>query len=266
VGLTLSAGSAQSNCAPWLWPNLLSLDAPLVAVLWQTLFLRCLGAPVRWLPAAVLFLAVWLIYVADRMLDTYRLHSPAARHLFYRRHFRPVLAVWCCVLPAAAILAAGGLTSLVLVRGFGMLAAVGVYLCVVHALHSDAPRTGLKETAVALLFALGTSLTAWDFIHTWSDALTIVLFSALCWLNCVAIEQWEAGPDEWRVGRIAAFVALVGLVLLHRHRPILASAEAMSLLALTLLDRFHKRLSKDALRVLADAALLSPLLFLPALR
>jgi hypothetical protein len=249
-----------------LWPNLLSLDAPLVAVLWQTLFLRCLGAPVRWIPAAVLFLAVWLIYVADRILDTFRGPSLAARHLFYRRYFRPMLILWCCVLPGAAILAAGGLTGPVLVRGFGLLAAVGVYLIAVHALGSDVPRAGLKETAVALLFALGTSLPAWDFIRNWSDALTVVLFSALCWLNCVAIEQWEDGPGRWSIGRIAAFAALLGLLLLHRHRPILASAEALSLFALTLLDRYRGRLSKDALRVLADAALLTPLLFLPAFR
>ena len=255
---------AEPPCAAWLWPNLLSLDAPLVAVLWQTLFLRCLGAPVRLLPAVVLFLAVWLIYAADRMLDAFRDPSRAARHLFYRRHLRPVLVVWICVLPLTAILAAGGLTRLVLARGLGMLAAVAVYLCLVQALRSGLRRIGLKETAVALLFALGTSLTAWDSIRTWSDALTVVLFSALCWLNCVAIEQWEDGPDDWRIGAIAAFVALAGLALLHHQRPILASAEAMSLLALTLLDRVHNRLSKDALRVLADAALLSPLLFLPA--
>ncbi len=250
----------------WLWPNLLSLDAPLVAVLWQTLFLRCLGAPVRLAPAAVLFLAVWLIYVADRLLDTRGMPSPATRHVFYRRHSRLMFWIWCAVLPFTALLAAGGLAGAVLERGFLMLGAVGVYLLFVHLFWKNSPRAGVKETAVALLFALGTSLAAWDSIRTWSDALTIVLFSALCWLNCVAIEQWEQGPRGWSIASIAILVALAGLVLLHRHRPILAGAEAMSLLALSLLDRARTRLSKDALRVLADAALLSPVLFLPVVR
>ena len=60
VESALSAPAAPARL--WLWPNLLSLDAPVVAVLWQFLFARCFQAPVDALAALLLLLTVWLIY------------------------------------------------------------------------------------------------------------------------------------------------------------------------------------------------------------
>ena len=237
-----------------------------MAVLWQTLFLRCLGAPVRWLPALLLFLTVWLIYVADRLLDTRNGWGITPRHQFYRRNFRWALAAWVMALATTAGMVFLGFANPLLLRGLAMLAAVFLYLAVVHWLPSGASWIGLKEAAVAVLFALGTSLPAWGQIRSPNDALTVVLFSVLCWLNCIAIEQWENGLARLPVARIAAIIAIGGLVLLHHDRPILAGAESASLFALVLLDGLHHKLSRDALRVLADVALLTPLVFLPVAR
>lgn len=250
----------------WLWPNLLSLDAPLVAVLWQTLFLRCLGAPVRWLPALLLFVTVWLIYVADRLLDTRKGWKTTSRHDFYRRNFRWALTAWITVLAATSGMVFLGFANALLFRGLAMLGAVFLYLAAVHWLPSGSAWTGLKEAAVAVLFALGTSLPAWGQIRSGHDALTVVLFSLLCWLNCIAIEQWENQLARLPVATIAAIIAVAGLAVLHHDRPILAGAESASLFALVLLDGLHHKLSRDALRVLADVALLTPLVFLPVVR
>jgi hypothetical protein len=250
----------------WLWPNLLSLDAPLVAVLWQTLFLRCLGAPVRWLPALLLFLTVWLIYVADRLLDARNGAVTTPRHRFYGRSFRWVLTAWMIVLASTAGMVFLGFANPLLLRGGAMLAAVFLYLAAVHWLPARAGWIGLKEAMVAVLFALGTSLPAWGQIRTAHDALTVVLFSMLCWLNCIAIEQWENGFARLPVAAIAGIIAVAGMAVLHHDRPILVGAEAASLFALVLLDWLHHKLSRDALRVLADVALLTPLVFLPVVR
>jgi hypothetical protein len=248
----------------WLWPNLLSLDAPFVAVLWQVLFLRCLGAPVEWAPAVLLFFTVWLIYAADRLLDARRGRSGLARHEFYRRHFVAMAAVCGLVLAALVGLVISGAADPLLTRGFGVLAAVLLYLACVHG--RAANRIGLKEASVAVLFALGTSLPAWNSIRSASDVATVVLFSALCWLNCIAIEQWETGPRHWPVSLLALVIGSAGLVMLHHDRPILSGAIGASLFAIVLLDSMRARFSRDALRVLADAALLTPLLFLPIVR
>ena len=53
----------------WLWFNVLSLDAPLIALVWQDFLSRCY--PTMLLPQgrAVRGLTVWAIYLADRLLD-----------------------------------------------------------------------------------------------------------------------------------------------------------------------------------------------------
>jgi hypothetical protein len=247
----------------WLWPNLLSLDAPLVAVLWQILFVRCFRAQPDIAAAALLVAAVWLIYSADRMLDAWRgsVHRP--RHEFCRLHWRALLLVWGAVFALAGCLSWFVLPSVLFGRGMGLLAAVAMYLVAVHAAPVNFRRFWPKEAMVGLLFALGASVAAWNHVRSAADVLTVLLFSCLCWINCVAIEQWESGESHWPVGAVAACVALAAILLLSRDRPILASAESASALAFMLLDRGRPRLSLDAQRVLADAALLSPIVFLP---
>jgi len=58
-------------------------------------------------------------------------------------------------------------------------------------------------------------------------------------------------------------VALFALALLWMHRPVLGGAEMASAFAFLALDRAGRRFSPDVLRVLADVALLSPVVFLP---
>ena len=111
----------------WLWPNLLSLDAPLVALLWQILFIRCFhaGGPASSsvLTSALLVSVVWLIYAADRALDAWRGSGLRPRHEFYRRHWRTVLPVWIVVLGATAWLAWTSLPRELFERGGALFAA-----------------------------------------------------------------------------------------------------------------------------------------------
>jgi hypothetical protein len=257
----------------WLWPNLLSLDAPLVAVLWQALFIRCfhVSNPTlkntalsnttqgQALSAILLVSAVWLIYAADRALDAWRGAGAQPRHEFYRRHWRGILPIWVLVLAATTCLAWAGLPRQVFERGAWLGGAVIVYFAAVHGSHRKWP----KEAAVAIIFALGASLAAWTHVETRADVLTVILFSCLCWINCIGIEQWEQGQYRLPIGALAGCIGLAAILILHHDRPILAGAEAASAAAFVLLDRGRLRLSTDALRVLADAALLSPVFFLP---
>jgi hypothetical protein len=247
----------------WLWPNLLSLDAPVVALLWQVFFVRCFRVHLDPLAAGLLALAVWLIYVADRLLDAWRGAACQARHAFYRRHWRALLPVWTAALLFGAWLAVTQLPRAILLRGAALAACVLAYLATVHATPAFSRRDGSKEAAVAMLFALGASLAAWPAVRSAADVLAIVLFSLLCWMNCAAIEDWERGRRaRLSVVVAAGVVGAAAALLLREQRPILGCAETAAALGLMLLDR--ARLSRDALRVLADAALLTPLLLLPA--
>ena len=256
-----------------MWPNLLSLDAPVVAVLWQILFIRCFHATrltqgtVR--PSVLLVSVVWLIYAADRALDAWRGSDARPRHEFYRRHWRALLPIWIVVLAATSGFAWTSLQPELFERGAWLLAAVLVYFGVVHFSRLRWP----KEAAVAIIFGLGASLAAWTRVETSYDVLTVVLFACLCWINCAAITDWEHGawehgdwecrPGRWSIGILAACVGVAAIAVLHRERPILAGAEAASAIAFIMLDHSRLKLSADALRVLADVALLSPIFFLP---
>ena len=79
----------------WIWPNLLSLDAPLVALAWFWIFkqvwlVRYHQPTLPWFLA----LAVWCIYVADRLMDSRgkRRESGSAplRHRFHRQFRNPM--------------------------------------------------------------------------------------------------------------------------------------------------------------------------------
>jgi hypothetical protein len=243
----------------WLWPNLLSLDAPLVALLWQILFARCFHARVDLLPSILLVLAVWLIYAADRTLDAWTGSGARPRHEFYRRHWRTLLPLWIFVLAAGTALAWTRLTTELFLRGVALGGAVILYFALLHC--GIFQKT--KEAAIAVLFALGATISAWPNIRSAADVEAIVLFSCLCWINCVAIEHWE-GESKWPIAAAAGLVAIAAvMLLLFSSRPILSGAVAASAFCFVLLDCARRRLSRDALRVLADVALLSPLFLLP---
>jgi hypothetical protein len=243
----------------WLWPNLLSLDAPVVALLWQILFARCFHARVDPLPSILLVLAVWLIYAADRTFDAWRGASARPRHDFYRRHWRALLPLWILALAAGSALAWMRLTPEMLYGGLALAGAVLLYFALLHL--GVFQRT--KEAVVAVLFALGATLSAWPNVRTAADIEAIILFSCLCWINCVAIEHWE-GESRWPIAAAAGFVALAAvMLLLFSSRPVLGGAVMASALAFVALDCARRRFSRDALRVLADVALLSPLFLLP---
>jgi hypothetical protein len=98
-------------------------------------------------------------------------------------------------------------------------------------------------------------------------------YALLAWLNCHAIDRWEADAhSHTAVAFTAIFVALIGSAvaasLLHSHprSAALLAAGAAAALLLAMLDRVRGRLTPVALRAAADLALLTPLLLLPFAR
>ena len=144
-----------------------------------------------------------------------------------------------------------------------MTAAVGLYLLAVH-LVPKLWGSGVKEAAVGVVFAAAAySIAAWPMVRNAEDLLAIALFCLLCWMNCAGIEDWERGSHaRSAVVYAAGFVALLAALLLRDRRPVLACAETASALGLVMLDRLSGRISREAMRVLADVMLLTPILFL----
>ncbi|MEO8663694.1 MAG: hypothetical protein ABI693_34880 [Bryobacteraceae bacterium] len=253
----------------WLLPNLLSLDAPLVALAWQDLLARSTHLPLPPQARLSLGLSVWAIYLADRILDARRpfTTAEAPRHQFYRNHplaARTLLALVLLATTVSVIL----LPSAIVKAGFLVLAAVAVYLAAIHS--GVAPKIP-KEFAVALLFPTGTFLAAWVASPHPAPLLLLFLpFFLLCLGNLCVLETWEwrrwgsigARPSD-AVRKLADtlpyWATLLGLISLAVGSAPWYLASGISALLLATLARFHKKLPPDVRRVLADALLLTPL-------
>ena len=269
-----------------LW-HLASLDAPTVAAVWA--WALAWTAEVR--PAtgtmAALGLAVWAIYVVDRLLDArtgLRSRERCAlkeRHYFHWRHR------W--VLSALAAAAAAGVACLVLPRvGAGALrpdsavaAATLMYFGGVHGcsgwVRRLLRRVGAlisREYAVGIIFAAGCALPALTTgMHGRGDAMALVApvcaFAALACLNVRAIACWEDGARRGRrIARAALLLAgfalagAVALMAVETHAAAVLGAAAASAGLLALLDRNRERMEAVTLRAAADLVLLTPLLVL----
>jgi len=275
--------------------HLLSLDAPTVAVTWCAAFLSVAGVPLtlpagRW-PVSFLCLATWLCYVGDRIQDARSSLEPAdlrARHRFYGHwwHTRRSSLIALVGMATLVCAAAGlfGLSAPLLVDYIALTLASLLYFAWVHSGRERTTRVLAKEAAVAIIFALGCILPAWSIAGATLRLQLVpagVLFALLCWLNCVAIERWEgrgvvaghAHPSTHWAARhlnallIASALAATALAVL-RHtigRPTaLAPYLACAFLLLAALEHYRLRLSVDSLRIFADVALLTPLLWFAA--
>jgi hypothetical protein len=284
-GVPWGARAESRTIRWWLWWNVLSVDAPTVAVVWAALFAHASGGKLSAAEAIVLVLAVWLIYVSDRLLDGWTAKDRAAlheRHHFCERHrlvlsglvaFASGALVWLTTehLPAAEV-TAGVKLGVILV----------LYMTGIHAGRGRVARVFPKEIAVGLLFACGGTLPLWSrsIQFPWGACLPWILFGFLCALNCLSIECWENRPrsGEWRqpphpfvrwadsrLNRMAAALAIAALAACLVRDPKDSSISALlavwlGALLLVFLNYGRTKLSPAALRVLADAALLVPAL------
>lgn len=253
----------------WLWPNLLGLDAPLVALTWQAFLALAIAVPLRPVGRITLGLTVWVIYLADRLLDVRSAPTTreTERHRFHRRHNRLLWAL--LVLAFFADLAAVffWLRPAVFRSGLLPFTAVILYLGIVHRQRIPIP----KEIAVAMLFTAGTFLIGWTFSqHRLSLLVPATAFLLLCLGNLVAIEMWEWRELRNGMDKPPHRVTL----LLDRFFPWWMGALALtpiafptpwflaiaaSAAAILLLRRSSVRLNLNARRVLVDAVLLTPI-------
>ncbi len=273
--------TTAAKVAFWEWPNVLSLDAPFVAALWQSLFAQVFGAALGWPYALLLYAAVWLIYSADRWLDGRSLGADARtrRHRFYLRHRRVIFRVWWLVFAGTLGLSLFLLTWTEFLGGAGLGTLMLGYLL---RRHRGDRKTHPKELQIAVIFALGVTFlpllsSASGTFPTLSLVFCGVLFGVLIFLNCALIARWEgsldreAAPFAVRAPKLAANLNLltlgfallcsVGGVLFGPVRPLFA-ALALGAFLLYGLGQLSPRLSPAARRVLADAALFTPLLWL----
>jgi hypothetical protein len=191
---------AKGN-SPTVWLNLVCLDAPLVAVAWLWLFARTVQIPLQVGNCLALFLTAWLIYLADRLVDSSALKADfpqSLRQEFCLRHRE----IWI-----ATILLVAGFDTYVIWRTtvletFLVGAVVGVlaliYLVINHPLGLIWRSLPAKELVIGILFTAGTLVALMPAIPsvTMPFAASALAFAGLCALNCISIAGWERELDR----------------------------------------------------------------------
>lgn len=274
----------------WLWPNLLSLDAPIVAMVWLFMFQKIWLQVLPWGYYAALGLAVWGIYITDRILDV-KMLSPSdmrlgTRHDFHRRHLKSMAAVASLAFVGSLVMA-GTHMSYGPLLDYGkpvIFLVIGFFSMTVFS-KQDQEIPHLRNVFAGLAFAYGTSMGAhWytgksgviDLVHPPFNLMLspeMLAFAILCMLNISAIHFWEQSrntndPDTKAAHELALTLPLIllgaGCIVLalldeeSRSRPFYYSVLIASAL-LYIANRERDRFSLDALRVMADAAMIAPL-------
>jgi hypothetical protein len=273
-----------------LW-HLLSLDAPTVAALWTWFIARANHVALPFAAVPAMAIAVWMLYVADRLLDARLIRHGAfeaemeARHYFHHRYRWGFLGGIVVASIALAMLLPhldARAIRLYLVLG-GLLAG---YFVLIHAARNGSQtkiaRRMPKEIAVGVFFAAAVFIpTVARRPELRGEMLpSAVLFAMLCSLNCLFIYAWEhPAARSVQMAHFATRFALchlfllsvgifvAGLILAARQDawsvPLACGLAAILLLVLHSLRR---RFRPITLRAAADFVLLTPLLLLSFVR
>jgi len=282
-GNSASGVTDQQRKPWWLYPNLLSLDAPLVALAWLHIFSKSWKLGYHpWEAYVCLGLVVWSIYVFDRLLDVSMMSATPERleprHRFHQKHRKILITLMSAAMLGATFLLVTEmpysifrylLMGGVMVAGFFGLSMLA---------NDNREEVGLTKNMMAGIgFAYGTAMTACVY-RAEMGVIDLVLsreficFGVLCMLNIAAIDFWEhskrsddeevKAKDELAVmlPLVVLAVAAIAFALQRSHMRPFYYAILTGVALLYLLNRRRSEFSMDALRVLADVILLAPVL------
>ncbi|MDP9004866.1 MAG: hypothetical protein M3N12_08760 [Verrucomicrobiota bacterium] len=270
------------RAVPVVWLNLVCLDAPLVSVAWLGLFARVFHVTISPANGAALFLTAWLIYLADRLADSYSLPAlgpRSLRHGFCLNHRQVWIGALAVIAAADGVLIWRGISHETFVAGAVIGALALTYLVLNYSLGGAWPALPLKEPAIGLLFAAGTLVALFPAFPAVSGSLVCagVAFAVLCALNCISIAFWERALDEtqrkvsvatrypWLAPHLGKFPIALALCcglsgFVFRNAALIFGCASLSALLLALLDFLRGRVARDQRTSLADLVLLTPLL------
>ncbi|QTN33887.1 hypothetical protein HZ994_16730 [Akkermansiaceae bacterium] len=277
-------GNSGNKPPAWLWPNLLGLDAPAVAVSWQVLFSCSFDADFPAVLHLILGLSVWCIYLADRLCDSVRAGETAGvtdRLMFTRRNFKALAIALAFAAGANLLLIARHVPGKLIVPGLLTATLLAAYYLLRFMNGARFTAVIPREILCGMLYALGCVIATNACAPSGSTGapfwFAAFLLGLVCSANCMLISLWEHREDLAAcdrsiatthpriLGTIAAAVSSLTVISLAAT-PFLpwriCISVALSALALRVILNRETRLPTPMLRVLADAALLTPLAFL----
>lgn len=268
----------------WLYPNLLGLDAPAVAIAWQWLFAHNFGITIPPVFHLILGLSAWCIYLADRIYDVLvanNLQKGTDRMKFTFRNIRYLLTSLVIAASANLFLIIKHVPLHLIVSGLATASLLAIYYAFrfkcVSRIKSIIPR----ELLCGMLFALGCAIAPHAFgadsKHPVAFWISVSLFGLVCSSSCILISVLERDEDlavndssiateHSKVSNMMCLalplLALLCIVASLYAKWQIPASVALAAFALFLMLHFQDKLSKALFRVLADAVLLTPLIFI----
>ena len=229
-------------------------------------------------------LAVWAIYATDRLLDASLLGGPSkpleARHRFHVDH-RKIFRIGIMLSLAISLILVFTKMPMTIYKHlfFGGVLVAGFFG--LSMLSSQDPREvpHSKNVLAGIAFAFGTTMAAHMYRSEYGiDDMIVsrefVCFAVLCILNISAIDLWEhaarsvdlevKASDELALTLPLALLGGASLLYAVFDEELAVRPFFYAILTgaalLHVLNRTRSRFSMDALRVLADVAILIPVL------
>jgi hypothetical protein len=244
----------------WLFLNILALDAPLVAIVWQHFLAANFKIEISTTETASLFFTVWFIYLLDHYFDSLKGFYTTQRHLFVAQNQKITIAMITFTFTISICLCFSLSESLIL-GGIILIGFICIYLLLVHSSIANIKlKNNCKELLVGIGFGAGVALPVIISnieITTWLPAVS--LFCLLCWLNCRLIDNWELNRNSLSKMDLTLILLILYLMFICQ-KPILFAA-AITLVCLVLVNKFAGSHKPRISRVLADVSLLSPWVF-----
>ncbi len=261
-----------------------SIEVATGAVVMSMVVASTTGAEVPGVVFWALFLAVWFIYILDRLFDARKISTAAVnpRHHFYQEHHAKMLRLLLFV-GLAGLSLLMFLPVPVLIYGVVLMGSCLLYLLWVFFSSRSLP----KEVVIAVLYTAGISLAPLAMLERSMEAMDMLLMGEIlliAFINLVLFSRHEMNYDirdgqesfitRWSPRRLDAMMtllyglALSGLTFMYLL-DLSASTSALQvvlLLMLAVLWILHRRMKEFrhslTFRLIGDGIFLIPLFLL----
>ena len=192
----------KKSFSPILCLNDVSLDAPLIAVVWQGLIAEVFSVNLEIHHHLILGTAVWLSYSADRFAEPcFGKGISSSRHQIFKKHIAPFVLIWVALFSGAFFWSFSILPLGCLLWGIHLfgLCVTNFILCRKES-KTGTPSSVPKEMRTAGILAFGCLFfpayeASLDFV-SWFVAFFLVFY--LLFINCLSISRWELTLDSKR--------------------------------------------------------------------
>lgn len=261
----------------YLFFSWISLDVAFGAVMLQLCLAHIFDVLVSFSASSCLFVAVFLIYNLDHLMDARNGQKIGDRRMFYLRHSKPISMICGLLVPVFVTLALQ-LPPIILQVGLVLGLLILIYLLLVYLF----PKTMLKELVVAFGYVAGVSFA--PLVLTQSLSTYYILVGQLiliAFVNLVVFAYFERDQDRenrsqslplilgqvvtvrliWALIALSLVVVGIGIYfqLFIRFQLILASM-TLGMAAIMRFDSFFSE--RDRFRMIGDGIFLLPGLYL----